>query len=770
MELKIIKEIGGVKVEKVSNIDKKKTKKKADKKQIEGNLLSKVEHGVGIISRKRFKYVLEEGKKSSILLDVMIANLRPSFFKKPAIKGVFATLKAPHNKNESLTKRERINLLGQNLKMFTNSDNGYQVHALGLLGFPIKVVLWGLDKMALGDKSLWALLVTSRLSKLAYPGHRDTRTGNKVPVCVLPAEDASYEITVEFDGFDIKFDVSVSKAPWNITSDYFAGDAHVHTDYSWTAPGIHIPNGPLIETRGYQALAKGLKWLFITDYSTQFFSSYAKGGIKHNESKEHPPDEEKKNLNNSHGKYFDEEPGIIRPRKLVVWNDRTQEIKQANKDLEETLGGAANNIEKDGCNQVLIFRGEEVPSDTDSHTLVLGRKNENYKLWSQAERIRCEQPDTFLWSNLGSLLGFLFKKTPQKSYGHDNPVDDNVMQICEYEGYCKHPYCYREKDLVIPSHYKHKPIMVAAHPLIDSYPHVSFELMPTPHGIRPKGKSHARGGNLIGFEIFEEPPPEVKKANLEILLQRCMPARLAKREVLAIWNMYLWEEFEETAKTHKFLVALANSDAHLQTISGNNKFGLTKTYAHIPKSERLKYDREDKLSFGAIINALISGHCTCASTGDFGTALLFGQYHPGSFVDVKNGTDLVFEIHHMSGFNKRIYYKTVLHILHNPCTDPSITDKDKFLEYAVNRYTLNSKIYTPDNNDHHHIISIPSNDFMYPGITKDTYRVIDRCNMTCYVAEIVFKDEYGDTSVYCNPIFVKMHDDLTKPHIQCKFD
>lgn len=735
------------------------------------NLLSKVEHGVGVISRQRLKYVKEEGKQSRILLDVMVANLRPAFFKKPVILGVYATPKNLRDKNSTLTKGERINLIGQNAKMLKNSEKGYQIHALGLLGFPISLVLWGLDKLALGDKSLMALLVTSRLSKLAYPGHRDSRTGEKVPVCMLPAEDAEYEITVELDGFEIKFDICVSAVPGNIAQDYFAGDAHVHSDYSWTAPGLHIVNGPLIETRGYQALSKGLKWLFVTDYSVQFYSSHAKGGIKHYETKDHAPDEEKKNLNNSYGKYYDEDLGMMRPRKHVVWNDRTQEIKQANEELERTINGLARNVQNDGCDQVLIFRGEEVPSDTDSHTLVLGQKSDSVKYpWSQACRVRCEQPDTFLWSNLGSLLGFLFGIMPEKSYGHDDPVEDFVMKISEYEGYCKHLYCYREKDLVMPLHYRHKPIMVAAHPLIDSYPHVSFQLMPTLHGFKPKGKSHAREGNIIGFEIFEEPPPEVKEKNLKILLQRCMPARLAKKEALAIWNMFLWEEFYETIKTHRFMAAFANSDAHLQTISGNNKFGLTKTYAHIPKEDRLMFSDEDKLSLGAVINALEKGHCTCTSTGDFGTIMLFGQYHPGSFVDVAKDQALEFEIHHMSGYEKRKYLNTRLHILHKPCTDDSITDRDEFMKHAIDRYNQNSRTYEPKDDGFPHKITIEPADILYPGNTKNAYRMACEGPMTCYVAEIVFWDEYGETSVYCNPIFVKLRNDLTKSHIGCKFD
>lgn len=742
-----------------------------------GNLQTIVKHGVAIISRHRFKYVKEQGKTSKILLDVMIGNLRPVFFKKPVVQDIFATPKTEMPAYIGLRKNIRSTILKGAMPKSKGCE-GYKIHALGFLWFPVNLLLWGLDKLAIGDKSLWAFLVTSRLPKLAYPGHRDTRTGDMVPVCMLPAEEAKYEITVKFDSFEVTFEVTVSAAPWDIAKDYFAGDAHVHTDYSWTAPGIHIPNGPLVETRGYQALSKGLRWMFITDYSTQFFSSHAKGGIRHYESKEHPPEQKRKNLNNSYGKYYDEVHDRMLLRKHVVWNDRSQEIEEINEKIKKLFD--EDKITQCDCedeanrknlchDNVLIFRGEEVPSNTDSHTLVLAQRDFEGANWTQAGRVRSEQPDTLLWSYFGSFLAFFLKKAPFYSYDHDDPTLDPAMRISEYEGYDGHPFCYREKDLTSHSSFRHKPFMIAAHPKLPAYPYVGFELMPTVGGFVPKGKSHARGGNIIGFEIFEEPPQKVKEDNLGVLIQRCMPARIAKPEVMAIWNMYLWNEFYDSIRNGKFLVALANSDAHLQTISGNNKFGLTKTYAHIPLEKRREFSGSDELSFGSIIDAIEKGSCTCASTGDFGTIILFDKFHPGSFVDVRSGFDLEFAVHFASGYKKRRYKGTILHIMHRPPHKEGFSNKDEFLELAAKNLEKFNQEFFFDGQFPHRIV-IKNGDRLYPGETKDAYRMTCDGAATCYVAEIVFEDEYGKTSVYCNPIFVKMRNDLTKSHVGCKFD
>ena len=128
-------------------------------------------------------------------------------------------------------------------------------------------------------------LTKQKFSNAIISGARDSDSGAVlVPTIRFLAEEGIINIKITFDDGTIsQAQTSVRFAPdkVDIESEYVAGDGHIHTDYSWYMPTIHIANGPSVADRIEEGLDNGLRWMFFTDYSIQFFSQYSKGGIRH---------------------------------------------------------------------------------------------------------------------------------------------------------------------------------------------------------------------------------------------------------------------------------------------------------------------------------------------------------------------------------------------------------------------------------------------------------------------------------------------------------
>jgi hypothetical protein len=651
----------------------------------------------------------------------------------------------------NLTAKERATLPGRsnNLEdpvvvsgMITRE--GHLPWSLGTKPTQMKVeplTLWGLPKNVLsGDsqktvRNLEAFFERKtsrhlgfariRLRNTVVSGAREQATGAIVaPVIWFDAQEGTIELTVRFsDGSWASNSVKVEKAPQkcDIESLYVPGDGHIHTDYSWYCPTIHIPNGPTIEDRIYEGLDCGLKWMFMTDYSIQFFSKYSKGGVSH--------------LGNA-----DIDPNTGKPFRTIVWDDHVDECFKVLNAEDENF---------------VVVASQEVPSNIDSHNLVWASKHHLGKEWDKPERIRSEQFDASFFS-IYHLLKFLFGSYYiGKAFSHDEPWQDRDIRMNPYEGYDKPPHIYFEHDLVWANGFLKKPFVVAAHPYNSSYKYRGLHLSVTGRGWQPMAVSHALGSHLIGFEIFEE---------------TINPATEAKPEVLAVWNMFLWRELTATFENGKFLVAFANSDAHLTSFSGQKKFGKTKTFALFPDFSSIPKNQ----LFEKLIKTLESGHCTCSPKGDFGTFVLKRNgktYHPGDFAEIVEGESIEFELYGRPSSQDRVFFGGRILSCVNPelqehdsnaVTPTKDTDYLKTLKQMMDRYAVDSE--SPDGAVAKCVIA-PENP-AYPGksLHKTSKPFIDDMTICCLRAELVFatKPEKSGTKpetasvVYTNPIFVKM--------------
>ena len=558
-------------------------------------------------------------------------------------------------------------------------------------------------------------ITRGRLKNALISGARDRDTGAViVPSIRFKAEPGSLVLKVTFeDGSSIEKHIQVRQAPDpdEMESQYVAGDGHIHTDYSWYCPTIHIPNGPTIAQRAADGADKGLNWMFFTDYSIQFFSKYSKGGISHKGNAE-----------------IDQ--GTGQPYRTVVWDDHCAQCRSA----EESF-------DKDE-EKPLLIPSQEVPSDTDSHSLVWASMGRAGK-WQLPERVRSEQFDAPFLSPWHLLKFILFKPYCNKAFAHDQPWQDTNIYMNPYEGYNRPPYIYREHDLVWAGGFAKKPFVVAAHPRNSSYTYIGLTLTKDGNGWRPMANSHALGSFLVGFEIFEHPTE---------------PSMKAKPEVVSFWNMFLWREMRESFINKKFLVAFANSDAHLSGFSGNNKFGKTKTFARIENFSDVNADR-----FGLLINALEHGHCTCTSTGDFGTFTLdYGgkTYHPGDFVDIDSSTELKFNFFGRPSSSDRSFRLAFLYAVVNPKKagdGRSETKNEK--DFLSGLFTLISrnkmfarvkKGQTRTSLD----LDLSSQNLIRPGLNCMEFGQ-DHL-IASLRAEIVFEDDHGQHAiVYTNPIFIR---------------
>ena len=572
-------------------------------------------------------------------------------------------------------------------------------------------------------------LTKQRFSNAIVSGARDNETGAVlVPTIRFLTEEGTINIKVTFDdGTFTQAQTTVRFAPEkvDIESEYVAGDGHVHTDYSWYMPTIHIANGPSIADRIKEGLDNGLRWMFFTDYSIQFFSQYSRGGIRH--------------VGNA-----EIDPATGMPYRTAVWDDHVEECKIGLEDEPDAEPVEGN---------LLVVASQEVPSNIDSHNLVWASKNPLQDLWERPERVRSEQFDAPFFS-IYHLLGFLFGNSYMSTaFSHDEPWQDRDMRMNPYEGYDKPPHAYFEHDLVWASGFLKKPFVVAAHPYNNSYKYKGLHLAMTKQGWKPMAVSHALGSSLVGFEIFEDP---------------MNPARIAKHEVLAIWDMFLWHELPATLETGKFMVAFANSDAHLTSFSGQNKFGKTKTFLRIPDFNSVP----EELLFEKVITTLEAGHCTCTSTGDFGTFVLKHKgktYHPGDFVEIEKGDRLEFEIYGRPSSTDRVFAGGTVYPCVNPdlkAFDPDAVTPEKDTDYleAVYQIMTAYAVESSSPSDGKSLCNIDPSSACYPGaaIGKTSIKLPFGTVSSALRAEVVFKngDQDGDVGsiVYTNPIFVSFVD------------
>ncbi len=697
--------------------------------------------GVGLISKKIFYF--ESGAKV-VVIDYAIANLRPFFFLHPKIHRVWVE-DALGNEIQSTRFRPRSSpkpvevpqVLGLLFRK-GQSQVTFCIAPVSVFGTTLNALIWLLDRVSMGSRSLHVMLSSLLIGNMVSAGGRDRATGAIIaPIIKLPAKEGEYTINAKVGAAKLSLRFKVAPyGPQNVEEEYFKGDGHVHTDYSWFSPTLHFPNGPSVAARTWQAHIKGLRWVFLTDYSIQFFSKKAFGGINH--------------TSNGAGSYVDAHSGNSKDRRFAVWNDRNLEIKNAKREIWRELG-----------QDMLVLRAVEVSSEKDSHTLVWAQRPYDGESWSQPDRVRSEQIDGLLCSLFQSVLAFfrINLGCGARSFGHDEPWahESERLTMCEYEGYTCHPLAYRESDLTYARKFTYEPLLVAAHPMIAPYQFAGFKLMRTASGFWPQATSHASGSALCGFEIFEEPQALEGDSKLRRELAKIQPARLAKPEVLAIWNMFLWRELRKSFETGFFLAAFANSDAHLYSISGQNKFGLTATFVRVPKEERLKHDENGELTFQPLVWSLKKGRCVCTSLGDFATLVLFEVYHPGDFVEVKQGEGLKFKV-----FQKPASPGSKFKGFHLfTCMRPPrlyTKDKEKYMEWAAYELEKSGKWFDEAE------ASIDEKDPFYPGNQDGRWMSEGGCAQTCFRAEVVFEDELGQSKVYTNPIFVRLTKGLDAPH------
>ena len=427
-----------------------------------------------------------------------------------------------------------------------------------------------------------------------------------------------------------------------------------------------------------------------------------------------------------------------------VWDDHVEECKIG-------LSDEPDQEQIDG--NLLVVASQEVPSNIDSHNLVWASKDPIQDYWDKPERVRSEQFDAPFFS-IYHLLGFLFGNSYMSTaFSHDEPWQDRDMRMNPYEGYDKPPHAYFEHDLVWAGGFLKKPFVVAAHPYNNSYKYKGLHLAMTKQGWKPMAVSHALGSSLVGFEIFEDP---------------MNPAKVAKHEVLAVWNMFLWRELPATFATGKFMVAFANSDAHLTSFSGENKFGKTKTFLRIPDFSSIP----EEILFEKVITTLEAGHCTCTSTGDFGTFVLKHKgktYHPGDFAEIVKGDRLEFEIFGRPSSSDRIFAGGTIYPCVNPdlkAYNPDAVTPDKDTDYMESVYQIMTA-YAVESSwpaDEKSLCNIESSNVCYPGtaVGKTSVKLPFGTVFTALRAEVIFKngDQDGDVGsiVYTNPIFVSFVD------------
>lgn len=691
-----------------------------------------------------------EKRARSITVDWCVANLGSILDVVPQIKSVTATSRSQKrtflavssqdqkpvvesvkkgNQVESL--RPAVNYLEDDIKDTIPWSHGVEIASLRLE--PVSIggmrTLAGRKKGAKPEEVFESNMVwfsdikpnafyritRGRLKNALISGARDRSTGAViVPSIRFKAEPGNIVLRVTFeDGSSVEKTVEVRQAPEpeEIESQYVAGDGHVHTDYSWYRPTIHIPNGPTIAQRAADGADKGLSWMFFTDYSIQFFSKYSKGGISHKGNADIDPNTEK-------------------PYRTIVWDDHCTECQFAEQNYDQY------------DERPLLIPSQEVPSDTDSHSLVwasMGRAGS----WQFPERVRSEQFDAPLLSLWRLLKFILFRPYCNQAFAHDQPWQDTDIYMNPYEGYNRPPYIYREHDLVWAGGFARKPFVVAAHPRNSSYTYIGLSLTKDGNGWRPMANSHALGSFLVGFEIFEHPTE---------------PSMKAKPEVVSVWNMFLWREMRESFINKKFLVAFANSDAHLSGFSGNNKFGKTKTFARVENFKDTKVDR-----FSLLMDALEHGRCTCTSTGDFGTFTLDYDgktFHPGDFVDIEESTRLKFNFFGRPSSSSRTFKLAFLYAVVNPqkAGDGKAEAKDEkgFLSDLFTFIGRNRQFARVKKGQSRTSIELDlsSQNLIIPGLNCIEFGQ-DHL-IACLRAELIFEDDHGQHAiVYTNPIFIR---------------
>jgi len=612
---------------------------------------------------------------------------------------------------------------------------------LELFSFAPERIIESLQMVSDFLRTSWKISIPAYRGNVIATGQRDKNTGEvELPLVFAPACEGLYSLYASVGKELLRFDFKLSQLeepdPKSLQALYYAGDGHIHTDYSWFSPRSHEPNGFPIETISALLMNTPLRWAFLTDYAVQFFSRYAKGGITH--------------LSNDKGYYTYVKGGEQCERRKVVWNDRLIEVIRDNVMLGSDL---------------LVVAGEEVPSLTDSHTLVWGIRDNGSKKWSWPKRIRRECNDLPMFTK------YLFGDYYEYAYSHDNPWQDKEERINPYECYKKepynkpdgHPYEYLEVDLVNARGFKDfKPFLIAAHPLNPSYLYLGFELGKNNDGLWPNLSSHANGQSaLIGFEIFDDP---------------LKPQRVAKNDMLVVWNMILWRELEKSFETRRFFVAVSNSDAHMFSFSGAGKFSQNMTHLFVEdglpdvvpfihfKDEGVG---EEKLreSIEKILSALECGHCCCTSTGDFGTFVVKkGKklHHPGSFVDVKPGEsiDFIFEVRPQHKWRKLKEIR--LFTLHKPLPSKPTDDETAYMKQEWENLKCSYKRIPAAIDSTRIELTINPNDTFYPGIDAKRCKDKDDAILTLYRAEFVFVDNHNpdnqflETVTYTNPIFVKL--------------
>lgn len=709
-------------------------------------------------------------KAKRINFSYSVVNMGSVFSKPPQIRSIEATLgnqsfvyqaMSDREQAEAISRLESENStpgiladkkrLGRNKPIEGNATDksfaGYLPYRLGLkpVGFRLyPVALLGRksskptsDSKIQEDLAKFSNLKSTafeRLTKRSYSnalisGVRDKNTGAVVlPTIRFRTEEGAINLKVNFrDGTFSQTKSIVEFAPdkVDIESEYVAGDGHVHTDYSWYMPTVHIANGPSVDDRIREGYDNGLKWMFFTDYSLQFFSQYSRGGIRH--------------VGNAQT-----DPATGKPYRTAVWDDHVEECLVGLEELQ---------INETAMGNLLVVASQEVPSNIDSHNLVWASMNPIQKVWERPERLRSEQFDARIFSIYNLLKFILGSYYLSKAFSHDQPWQDKDIRMDPYCGYEKAPYAYFEHDLVWGNGILRKPFVVAAHPYNSSYKYKGLHLAMTGNGWKPMAVSHAHGSSLVGFEIFEDP---------------INPAKIAKHDVLAVWNIFLWHEMPATFAVGKFLVAYANSDAHLSYFSGQNKFGKTRTYLRMPDFDSIP----EEMLFESVLSALEAGHCTCSSTGDFGTFVLKHKgktYHPGDFAHISDGDKLEFEIYGRPSSADRIFAGGNICPCTNPSlqafdTDASTPEKDTDYLEAVYQimtvYAVGSS--TPDAEKS--TCSIEKGNQSYPGtsIGKTSIRMPFGTVISAFRAEVVFRDGSidGDIAsvVYTNPIFVSFKD------------
>lgn len=699
-----------------------------------------------------------------------ITNLGSVFSKPPSIRSIEASLgdqsyifqaMTPNEQKDAISRLESDNAipgvhadrkrLGSN--RFTSSRiakghfNGFLPYRLGLkpVSFEVRpIAIFGRnrnkpDSVSRTQKELGRFSNTSvsgfdGLTKRSYSnalvsGIRDKKTGAVLlPTIRFLAEEGTINLKVVFNDGTFSQAQSIARmAPdkVDIESDYVAGDGHIHTDYSWYMPTIHIANGPSVDDRIKEGYDNGLRWMFFTDYSLQFFSQYSRGGVRH--------------VGNAQI-----DPATNMPYRTAVWDDH----------VEECALGLADEEDQDiSKGNLLVVASQEVPSNIDSHNLVWASMNPVQKHWERPQRLRSEQFDARFLSLYNILKFLLGSYYINKAFSHDQPWQDKEIRMDPYDGYDKPPHAYFEHDLVWGNGILKKPFVVAAHPYNSSYKYKGLHLAMTGNGWKPMAVSHAMGSSLVGFEIFEDP---------------INPAKVAKHEVLAVWNMFLWHEMPATFANGKFLVAYANSDAHLSYFSGQNKFGKTRTFLRMPDFDSIP----EELLFESVVTALEAGHCTCSSTGDFGTFVLKHNgktYHPGDFAIINKGDKLEFEIYGRPSSNDRIFAGGNV----CPCVNPSLqafdpdavtSGKDSdYLEAVYQIMTVYSVESTlQDGGKSSCCIEKTSQSYPGTAVGKTSIRLPYETVITAFRAEVVFRDGSidGDVAsvVYTNPIFVSFKD------------